>query len=60
VPKHESDAEFSVARAKHTSDPIIALHPSTELTIDKFDELIFNLSYAILQLVQHIKTGDAT
>jgi hypothetical protein len=60
VPKHESDAEAPVVRAKNTSDPIIALHPSTELTIDKFDELIFNLSYAILQLVQHIKTGDAT
>jgi chromosome segregation ATPase len=30
-----------------------------ELTLDRFDELIFQLSFAILQLVQHIETGDA-
>jgi len=47
--------------AKDTSSPADtpAVTPPSEFTIDQFDELIFNLSFAILQLVQDITTGDA-
>jgi len=46
--------------AKDTFSPVDtpAVTPPSEFTIDQFDELIFNLSFAILQLVQDINTGD--
>jgi len=47
--------------AKDTSSPVDTpdITSPSEFTIDQFDELIFNLSFAILQLVQDITTGDA-
>jgi hypothetical protein len=59
APKPEPYDEESNVRTKNTPTPTNAHQPSSELTIDRFDELIFQLSSAILQLVQHIETGDA-
>jgi len=61
VPKLEVETETPAAMAKDTSSPVDtpAETPPPVFTIDQFDELIFNLSFAILQLVQDITTGDA-
>jgi len=58
APHGESNYTES-AKAETSSIHVSALQPSPELEIDTFDELIFNLSYAILQFVQNLETGDA-